>query len=133
MTAVTEHEFTEMLMEHAKVNKIAGESDAAAFARIFSAPESIDIRRAHVICKSTPTNVVDLKPAQVSHNDAVDGEDSAAAYEKLQKMAIELQRSSPGLSEAQAFSKVFTDPANAALSEKAHRRPSATTNYAFPR
>lgn len=51
-TAVTEHQFTQMLMEHARVNKIAGESDATAFSRIFSAPESINIRKAHAITRN---------------------------------------------------------------------------------
>ena len=39
----------------------------------------------------------------------------------------------PTASEAQQFANAFTDPANAALAQKAHRRPSPTTNYEFPR
>jgi hypothetical protein len=38
----------------------------------------------------------------------------------------------PTLSPAQAFARVFEDPANAELAAKAHRRPTATTSYAHP-
>jgi hypothetical protein len=130
-TSLTEHEFTELLMESAKLNKLAGESNGAAFSRIFTAPDSLDIRKAHQICKNTlaatPTLVVDNVAK------AVDANDSAAAYAKLEVMAAALRASSPQLSEAQAFSKVFTDPANAALSNAAHRRPSAADVMPFPR
>jgi len=48
-------------------------------------------------------------------------------------MAAEQRRRWPELSDAQAFARVFKDPANASLAAKAHRRPSPTTSYAFPR
>ena len=54
-----------------------------------------------------------------------------AAYAKLQDLAASLRAAAPQLSEAQAFSKAFTE--NPELAAKAHRRPSATTSYAFPR
>lgn len=41
-----------MLMEHAKLNKIGSETDAAAFSRIFSSPELIELRKAHAITRN---------------------------------------------------------------------------------
>ena len=38
----------------------------------------------------------------------------------------------PFMSAAQAFARVFEDPANAELTAKAQRRP-AVTSFAFPR
>lgn len=130
-TTLTEFEFSSCLMEYAKVNKLAGESDASAFSRIFSAAEAVDIRRAHRIAKNTPAPLMSVEPVQAGHNDAVDADARAAAYSKLQKMATELQRSSPGLSEEQSFARAFE--ANPELAAKAHRRPAATTSYAWPR
>jgi hypothetical protein len=46
--------------------------------------------------------------------------------------ADEYRKANPALSKEQAFAKVFTDPKNAAIAASAHRRPSATTSFAFP-
>jgi hypothetical protein len=48
-------------------------------------------------------------------------------------MADKMREAHPELGPAQAFAKVFEDPANAALAAKAHVRPAPTTSYAFPR
>jgi hypothetical protein len=40
-----------MLQGHAKLNKRDGESTGAAFARIFSDPENVELRQAHQITK----------------------------------------------------------------------------------
>jgi hypothetical protein len=128
-TTLTEHEFTSCLQEHAALNKLAGESDGAAFSRIFSAPESVDIRRAHQISKSTlaPRMSIELvQPTAATVSDA----DSAKAYAELQKRAALLRAAAPQLSEAQAFAKAFTEHPD--LAARAHRRPTATTSYAFP-
>jgi hypothetical protein len=127
-TSLTEHEFTSLLMESAKVNKLAGESDAAAFSRIFMA--DLNIRKAHAITKNTLAPPSPTEPVLVVDN--VSKADQSTACTKLQTLATELRRQSPQLSEAQAFSKVFTDPANAALANAAHRRPEMTTSYAYP-
>jgi hypothetical protein len=42
-----------------------------------------------------------------------------AAYQKLERLAAEERRRSPHLSAEQCFSRVFSDPANAALAAKA--------------
>ena len=99
----------------------------------FPAPENVELRKAHAIVKTYP-NLLDVEPTQVGGSDALDiNNDSSEAYQKLVDMAAEQRRRSPELSDAQAFSRVFEDPANATLAAKAHRRPSPTTNYPFPR
>jgi hypothetical protein len=47
--------------------------------------------------------------------------------------AVELRKAQPHHSEAQAFSKVFTDLRNKKLSARPHRRPAATKSFPFPR
>ena len=81
------------------------------------------------ICKAAAS----LEPTQVGGED-VNVNDATAAYTKLQDMAERLRaRSATPLSKAQAFSRVFQDPANKALAEAAHRRPAPTSLYEFPR
>lgn len=58
------------------------------------------------------------KAAQVG-GDAVDADDAQRAFERLQRLADVQRRRSPDLSKEQAFSRVFTDPANAVLAAKA--------------
>jgi hypothetical protein len=48
---LTEAQFTEILQGHAKLNRQKGESEAAAFSRIFSEPENVQLRQAHQITK----------------------------------------------------------------------------------
>ena len=133
-TTLTEHEFTTLLQEHAKLQKAAGESDGAAFSRIFSAPESIDIRRAHAITKNTPAPMMSVEPVQVGGQDATDvNTDQSKAMLQLQALAEEQRKRSPELSPAQAFARVFENPEYASLANAAHRRPTPTTSYEFPR
>jgi hypothetical protein len=131
-TKLTEHQFTELLMAHAKVHKTANESDAAAFSQIFSAQseDGILLRKACAVCKNTAAPMMLVEPVQSGGND-VSAADQAQAYAKLVDLAKALQEKSAGLSEAQAFSKAFE--ANPTLAAKAHQRPSATTSYEFPR
>ena len=131
-TSLTEHEFTAMLTEHAKLNKRAGESVMGCFARIFE--HDAEIRRAHAITKAGP-NTMSVDPVQVGGNDAFDtsvADSSAKAMKQLQTMAEAQRQRAPTLTIAQAFARVFEDPANAELAAKAHRRPTPTTAYAFP-
>jgi hypothetical protein len=48
---VTEHQFSEILMGHCRLNKRANESDAAAFSRIFQDPDNVDLRKAYAMTK----------------------------------------------------------------------------------
>jgi len=96
----------------------------------FTAPENIELRKAHAIVKSYP-NLLNIEPTQVGGSDALDVDNATEAYRKLMDMAAEQRQRAPWLSASQAFARVFE--ANAELAAKAHRRPSPATNYAFPR
>ena len=129
-TALTEHEFTAALTEHAKLYKRAGESVMGAFSRIFS--DDVEIRKAHAICKSA-ARMMSMQPTQVGGADALDtNNDQSKALKQLQEMAAEQVKRSPTLTIDQAFARVFEDPANSELAAKAHRRPTPTTSYPFP-
>lgn len=126
-----ELEFFRLMQAEASTTKRAGETDAQAFDRYFSAPGNVTLRKAHAITKSAPASV---QPMQVGGADAVDVDtDRSAAMEQLNKLAEEQRGRAPWMSTAQAFAKVFEDPANAALANRAHRRPAPTTSFAFPR
>jgi hypothetical protein len=129
-TAITEHEFSDLIMEAAKREKRAGESDAAAFSRFFAAPENADVRKAHALTKS----MMPIEPVYVGGKDASDvNTDNSKAYQQMVALAEEMRRRSPYLTVAQAFARVFTNPENAELANKAHMRPAPTTNYRHPR
>jgi hypothetical protein len=49
--ALTEHQFTEILTGHAKLNRQAGESEAKAFERILTAPDNGELRQAYTLTK----------------------------------------------------------------------------------
>jgi hypothetical protein len=74
--------------------------------------------------------VADITPLMVGGEAAQDVDDPTEAIAQLKKLGRDKW---PTASEAQQFANAFTDPANAALAQKAHRRPSPTTNYEFPR
>jgi hypothetical protein len=95
----------------------------AAFSKLFSdpGPDGVELRKGYNVVKAA------------AMNEANDDTESDKAYDELMVKAAELRKTQPTLTEAQAFSKVFTNPANAGLAASAHRRPSATTSFAFPR
>jgi hypothetical protein len=69
------------------------------------------------------------EPTMVGGAAALDvNNDANEAYQKLSEMAEEQRRRSPTLTVAQAFARVFEK-----LAARAHKRPAATTSYAFPR
>jgi hypothetical protein len=51
---LSEHEFTNMMMGHAKLNKRSGETTNAAFERILTDPENGELRKAYRISKGQP-------------------------------------------------------------------------------
>ena len=126
---ITEAEFTKLIDDAAQKTRLPGERPGSAFSRYFSAPEQVELRRAHALTKNSPAPmpVEPVQPTAATVSDA----DSAKAYAKLQDLAAAARAAAPQLSEAQAFAKVFTDPANASLANAAHRRPQPTTSYAF--
>jgi hypothetical protein len=127
---ISEFEFSQMVLGHAKLNKRAGESDAAAFSRIFQAPENIQLRRAHNICKGyldrEPSEhllaVVDeyrrkgmasLEPVSTEVGSSEFDDDSAAAVKQLQDLAEKQHRT---------FEEVFLDRANSKLAQATYPR-----------
>jgi hypothetical protein len=130
--SITEHEFTEMLTEQAK-REYPELSPAQAFEKLFTAPTAVGemLRQAHSITKTAgAAPYFDLKPMFVGGEDARDVDDPAKAIAQLKELG---RQKWPTESEAEQFARAFTDPANAKLAAKAHRRPSATTLYPFPK
>jgi hypothetical protein len=69
-------------MGHAKLNKRDKESDAAAFNRIFTTPENIELRRAHAITKSYPA-MMDTTSRSTEVGSSETDDDSAAVLAQL--------------------------------------------------
>ena len=111
---------------------LPGERPNSAFARYYSLPENISLRKAVAIAKNAPVPAL-VSPEPVRLVDNVSDVDQSAAYQKLEKMADELRTRLPHESPQQCFAKVFQDPANATLANAAHRRPVPTTSYEYPR
>ena len=124
---VTEHEFTKAVGDYADANRLPGESSAKAFARVFSANDEtgLTLRKAHAVIKNT--TLMPIMPVSVGATEATDVNDPEDALAQLQALAERLRASMPQLSKAQAFSKVYTDPNNAALAaaERQQNRPTA--------
>jgi hypothetical protein len=128
-----EHQLTKMIEQHALLDRRAGETPEQAFSRVFCADtvEGGLFRKVVAVAKTVGLTPLEIAPIKVGGDD-VDVNDPAKALAQLQRLADEQRRRSPDLTEAQAFSRVFSDPANAALAAKAHRRPAATTSFPFP-
>jgi hypothetical protein len=126
---ITEHEFVALATEHAKAAH-PELTEAQAFAKLYQIPE---IWRACAVLKSMPF-VADVTPLVVggvdATHEAINSTESSEAYAQLKELGA---RKWPTATEAQQFANAFTDPVNKELAQKAHRRPSATTSYEFPR
>jgi len=108
-------------------------SPAQAFTKLFTDQSEAGtvLRKAFAVVKAAgAAPYFDLKPQFVGGEDARDVDDPAKAIAQL--TAIGRQKW-PTATEAEAFERAFTDPANAELAAKAHRRPKATTVYPFPK
>jgi hypothetical protein len=101
-------------------------SPAQAFAELY---KTESVWRACAIAHAAPL-VADLAPLQVGGTAAQALDDPAEAIEQLKELG---RRKWPSASEAQAFANAMTDPKNSAIAQRAHRRPSPTTSFAFPR
>jgi hypothetical protein len=119
---VSEHEFTSLIMEEAK-------RKGQTFEKYFTAPENLDIRKAHQLTKST---LVDVQPISVGVGSSDNNTDWQEAYAQLQEMAEKLRASAPYLSVSQAFARVFEDQKNAELAARAHKRPNASDAGSYP-
>jgi hypothetical protein len=126
---ITEHELTALIDIEAQKTRKSGERPASCFARFYSAPENVELRKAIAVAKNAP--LMSIEPVQVGGKDATDvNTDQSKAMKQLQALAEEQRRRSPELSVHQAFARVFE--ANPEIAARAHRRPTPTTSYAFP-
>jgi hypothetical protein len=104
-------------------------SEAQAFAKLY---EDASVWQAIAIAKAMPFQV-SLEPLVVTGvaatHEAVDNTESSEAYQQLKELGAQKW---PTASEAQQFANAFSDPKNAALAQKAHRRPAATTVFPMP-
>jgi hypothetical protein len=115
---ITEHEFTAMMLAEATRKGLS-------FEKYFTAPENIDIRKAHQLTKATLMVPVEVQPVSVETRRTDTESDAKAAYDQLMEMAEELAASGEYRSVASAFSALFEDQKNAELAARAHRRPNA--------
>ena len=124
---ISEHEFVELATEHAKAAH-PELTEAAAFAKIYQIPE---VWRACNLLKSMPFHG-DVTPVMVGGEDTRDLSDTSKAIAQLKQLGA---RKWPTATEAQQFANAFTDPVNATLAAKAHRRPTAPAGgiYPYPR
>jgi len=101
---ISEFEFFKMLDGHARLAKRAGESDATAFSRIFTAPENATLRKAYGICKGYAS----LEPVSTEVGSSEFEFDGAEAIKQLNERAAKNGRS---------FEEEFKDPANFKLAQ----------------
>jgi hypothetical protein len=138
-SAFTEEEFTQILMDDARKSQRTGESIGSAFSRTFSSDtaDGLLMRKAHAKvkeanCPSLTVGKAHLpSPTQVGGKDATDvSTDGSKAYQQLAAMAEQLRASSPYMTFAQAFARVYTQPENAELAEAERRgnRPRANND-----
>jgi sulfite reductase alpha subunit-like flavoprotein len=126
---IDESEFTKLATAHAQ-RLYPNMNPAAAFEKLFSdgSEDGVILREAHSISKTAyAAPYFDL---QLLVADAQNVDDPSKAIAQLKELG---RQKWPTESEEQQFLNAFTDPANAELAAKAHRRPAATTVYPFPR
>jgi len=104
-----------------------------AFAKLYEG--DVTVRKAIAIAKAETFAEQllsgGLPVSVVGGEDARDVDDPQAALDAYARL-LEIGKARwPNASEATQFANAFTE--NPALAQKAHRRPSATTSYPFPR
>jgi hypothetical protein len=124
-----EHQFAQLATEHAQRVYLNDRPDVA-FSKLYQSEESV--RRAYQVAKAQTLEPVMVGGPDATH-EAINNTEQSEAYQQLVDMAGKLRAESPFLSADQAFARVFENPKHAAIAAKAHRRPSATTSYEFPR
>jgi hypothetical protein len=127
---LTEHEIVELIGESAQA-EFPSLSKAQAFSKLYTeqSERGRTLQKSVAICKAMPFQV-DLTPLVVGGADTRDLSDQSEAIAQLKQLGA---RKWPSASEAAQFSNAFTDPANAALANRAHKRPAATTSFEWPR
>jgi hypothetical protein len=128
-TYLTSNEYYEVLMEAAKLEKRDNENISSAFARIVD--ENIEYRKGMVIARrygesiakrSGYPDVMSLEPVSVEAGSTEVEDDSTEAIRQLNELAEAQRARAPTMTAAQAFERVFQDPANAKLAANTYRR-----------
>jgi hypothetical protein len=125
----SEAEFTAAVTEFAKGEHPELSADAA-FSRVYCDPgeQGVMLRKALALAKETTW--LDLQPTVISGGEWRDADDAEQAMRQLAEIG---RRMAPSATPEKQFAVAFEDPKNAALAQRAHRRPQATTSFPFPR
>jgi hypothetical protein len=124
-SSISEHELTKLIGDN--IERRSGETPAQAFSRVYTSDEGLVLRKAVNACKTfdqqPPKVRAEPKVTAVVAGDGLTGD----ALAQLEALVAELRRAHPEMSKAQAFAKVYTDPANAELAkrERQQNRPRA--------
>jgi hypothetical protein len=129
----SEAEVTEMLTVAAQ-KAYPGERPDVAFAKLYCGPDgelarrtTLAARDAGFISRTKTEKAATLQPRVVGGADARAVNQPKAALAALQELVDEQRRQHPTLTEAGAWDKVYTDPANREIvnRERAENRPTA--------
>lgn len=144
--AISEADFTAMMIEAAREYQKPGESPGQSFARMFSADttEGLMLRKAHAVIKQAGfPSVITAELTQISKARDSElvfdklGDSELSAYAQLMEKAEQLRKFEPELSKDQAFAKVYQDPKYSSLAQRERNEnrpdPRTGTNYPMPR
>jgi hypothetical protein len=123
----------EGLMAQAKLSKKAGQSDAQAFSKLFES--DVDFRKSwatvteakHLLALKSYPGMMRTDPAVIGGEAALAVNDPAVAARELQKLVEEQRKLAPTLTTSQLYDRVYADPANRTITERAHRRPTTSS------
>jgi hypothetical protein len=115
-----EHGMTALIQKYADSNRLPNETSAQAFTRIFTDESNTGqaLRHVYAIAKGQAVAPID-EPADDDERD--DADDVEVALRRIESLADQLRARFPSLTKAQAFSKIYTDPANVALAKRERR------------
>jgi hypothetical protein len=118
---ISERELTLMATGTA-MNRLPGLTDAAAFAKVYGDPRMSDEARAFWdaigVIRGTLAPDEDEEESDERGEDEEEEENGESAYDEVQREAAKLRKRDPSLSEAQAFARIYENPANVALRKR---------------
>jgi hypothetical protein len=132
-SGLTNADFNRMCNADWQRDRRSGESYDQCFARHYSAPDAMDVRKADQMLKSMPF-VADLTPlvvgGEANRGGDVNPNDPSEAIAQLKQLGRDRW---PTESESQQFERALTDPVNHKLARQAVPIPRATTSFPYPR
>lgn len=103
-SGASEFVISEVIMGHAKLNKMAGESNQKAFSRILE--RNSELLKAYGLAKGGP-NLMSIEPVSVEVGSSATADDSAKAYAQLQEKVAEQRKLAPTLTDTKLYEMVF--------------------------